>query len=177
MIQISNTEMSNITLLLSNIRKAMESGSDVFKANFVRRGSLLLSYLGKKATPAMQSFLEEVQNMQAYLEEEDLGEIGDMVARLQSLSILMARSGRMLAQARAIRAQAERDILDGLETDDIRKMPSSTLKKMLQVETAEIGEIEDALDRINRACVHQSDNLRTIISFTKEELKLTRSGY
>lgn len=177
MIEIANTEMSNITFFLHNIRKAMDTGSSVFKANFVRRGELLLSYLSKKASPAMESFLAEVQSMQAYLEESDLGEIGDMVARLQCLSILMARSGRMLAQARALRAQAERDILDGLDTDDIRKMPAATLKKKLQVETAELGEIEDALDRINRACVHQSDNLRTIISYTKEELKMTRSGY
>ena len=33
------------------------------------------------------------------------------------------------------------------------------------------------LDRINRSLVHVGDNLRTQVSYAKEELRLTKSGY
>lgn len=177
MIEIANSQYSAITTLLSQIEKSMETNSNVFKANIVRRGDLLLKYLSKVATPAMAAFLREVQDMQGFIEDETFEEVGDMVERLKSLNIIMARSGRMLASARALRAQAERCVLDTMDHETIAKMPAANLKKMLQAETAELGEVEDALDRINRACVHQSENLRTMISFAKEELRLTRTGY
>ena len=38
------------------------------------------------------------------------------------------------------------------------------------------AEIEDALDNLYKTCVHAIDSLRSLLSYTKEDMRLSRSG-
>lgn len=171
--QLSNTELSAITVLLANVgRIAKES---TYAKNYVRRCGLLLQSIMKKEAPLMGEFLMEVQGMQSFIEEEMPDDPAMCIERLRQTNSIMARSGRMLAQAKTLRDMTQREILHQME--DLATMPATTVKKTLDLETAELNEVVEALDRINKGCVHQIDSLRSLISFAKEDIRLQRTGY
>ena len=59
----------------------------------------------------------------------------------------------------------------------ILKMPATIAMKFIASQTVTENYLVNWLDRINRTCTHQSDNIRTQISFAKEQMSLTRRGY
>ena len=116
----------------------------------------------------------EIKEMQEFLEIEVSEDANEICERLRTINVYMARSSRMLAEAKAHRRKAERDTFAGLP--DFHTMPANTLKKYLEVCAYEWYEIEDALDSLYKTCVHQMDGLRSLLSFTKEDMRLSRSG-
>lgn len=58
---------------------------------------------------------------------------------------------------------------------DLIPLAPSVQKEILKSACAEENKIVNWLDRINRTCVHQSDNLRTQLSFEKEQIR--QMGY
>lgn len=124
----------------------------------------------------IEALKNEARDIQDFLEIECSGEIAEMMDRLSRLNVYMARSGEMLSEAiewqdRAINAAyAEHGKL-------ILKMPASIADKFIKSNCAEQNALVKWLDRINATCKHQSDNLRTQISFAKEQLSLERRGY
>ena len=71
------------------------------------------------------------------------------------------------------RAKAIQDILTAnifaSKGDYISRLSTTLASKFITSQTATINQIVTWLDRINRTCVHQSDNIRTQISFAKME--------
>ena len=116
----------------------------------------------------------EIKEMQEFLEIEVSEDANEICERLRTINVYMARSSRMLAEAKAHRRKAERDTFAALP--DFNTMPANTLKKYLEVCAYEWYEIEDALDSLYKTCVHQMDGLRSLLSFTKEDMRLSRSG-
>lgn len=116
----------------------------------------------------------EIKEMQEFLEIEASEDANEICERLRTINVYMARSSRMLAEAKAHRRKAERDTFAALP--DFHTMPANTLKKYLEVCAYEWYEIEDALDSLYKTCVHQMDGLRSLLSFTKEDMRLSRSG-
>ena len=116
----------------------------------------------------------EIKEMQGYLEIETSEDPAEICERIRVVSVYMARSSRLLAEARAHRRKAERDAL--AEMPQFATMPANTLKKCLEVRAYEWYEIEDALENLYKACVHTIDSMRSLLSYTKEDMRLTRSG-
>ena len=92
------------------------------------------------------------------------------------LCVYMARSGNMLADAKYIQ-DLERNRVYTEYSKLILKMPATVATKFIESQTGEVNYLVNWLDRINRACTHQADSLRTIFSFVKENLKMARGGY
>lgn len=63
-----------------------------------------------------------------------------------------------------------------LRGDYISRLPTTLASKFITSQTATINQVVTWLDRINRTCVHQSDNIRTQISFAKMEKANTNRG-
>ena len=124
----------------------------------------------------IEEIKEECERMQSYLEITTTDDTNELVGRLTDINVYLARSGFLLAEARLMQDKATQAVFSHY-TDALVKMPSNTAKQFISSATADINYVVNWLDRLNRACVHQGDNLRTQISFSKEELKLTRSGY
>lgn len=116
----------------------------------------------------------EIKVMQEYLEIEVSEDPNEICERMRTINVYMARSSRMLAEAKAHRRKAERDTFAALP--DFVQMPANTLKKYLEVCAYEWYEIEDALDSVYKTCVHAIDSLRSLLSYTKEDMRLSRSG-
>lgn len=121
----------------------------------------------------MERLLEEAEKMQNYLEIECSDNIAEVIERIRTLSVYLARSGSMLAEAKRIyRRKVTSEIANTII--EIAKENYLSAKAQNALVNA-IGEDEaflvDKLDRINSACVHQIDALRSILSFEKEQLK------
>lgn len=114
--------------------------------------------------------------MQEFLSDGSAKEPEELLDRLRELNSYMARSGELLAVAKSFQDGA-RMLQFGLMKDGLRGFPATTVNKIVESSTKAENFAVNWLDRINRGCVHQSDNLRTLISFCKESMSLTRKGY
>lgn len=116
----------------------------------------------------------EIKAMQEYLEIETSEDPTEICERIRTINVYMARSSRLLAEAKAHRRKSERDTFANLP--DFQNMPANTLKKYLEVCAYEWYEIEEALENLYKTCVHSLDSLRSLLSYTKEDMRLSRSG-
>lgn len=118
----------------------------------------------------------EAAAIQDFLELTCSDDPNEMVARLSDLSVYMARTGKMLADARRMQDAAVAATY-AEHTKSILKMPATVARKFIESQTAAENYLVNWIDRLNRACTHQSENLRTQVSFAKQQLELTRKGY
>lgn len=118
----------------------------------------------------------EAERIQAYLEITASDDPNELAARLSDLNVYLARTGKMLAEASCIRDRAVAAVY-AEEARAIFKMPATVARRFVESQTADQNALVVWLDRLNRACTHQSENLRTQISFAKQQLELTRKGY
>lgn len=101
----------------------------------------------------MDKLLTEAKTIQDYLEISCSGEINEMMDRLSTLNVYMARSGEMLADAiqlqdRAINAvYAEQGKL-------ILKMPATIASKFVNSCCDQENRLVKWLERINATCKH-----------------------
>lgn len=124
----------------------------------------------------LQSFEKECQSMQDFLEESVPDDPHVLVDRLSMLNSLLARSGKLLADAKYVQDE-ERTTLFVEKKEFIYGCSATVASKFIESATADINRIVIWLDRINRSLVHVGENMRTQISFMKEEARITKTGY
>jgi len=124
----------------------------------------------------LQSILSECAGMQEFLSDNAAKEPEELIDRLRDLNSYMARSGELLAVAKSFQDEARMKQFDNLK-DSLSGFPATTVNRIVDSCTKTENFAVNWLDRINRGCVHQSDNLRTLISFSKENMRLARTGY
>jgi len=113
------------------------------------------------------------ESMQAYLETEVGPDPQHLIDRAELLTILIAKSGQCLADAKymqdqIINAGLLQAIGEGLET----KLSPSLINKFVSTNAKDVNLLVNWFDRINSAATHQLDGIRTIISYKKAELNL-----
>lgn len=121
-------------------------------------------------------FQSECTYMQEFLERDNTDSPEALVERVTKLNVLLARSGKLLADAKLIQDEISADVFIANEATII-KMGATLGRQYVQARTSNINYYVNWLDRLNRAMVHVGENMRTQISFVKEELRLTKSGY
>lgn len=124
----------------------------------------------------IKTMLEECREIQDFLEQKPSDDPNELSDRLGFLSVYMARSGDMLAQAKYMQDEMRRQVFEE-KILDISTLSPTIASKLIESQTGECNYLVNWLDRINRTCVHQADSLRTVFSFVKENLKMTRKGY
>ena len=113
----------------------------------------------------MEELKKEAKDIQDYLEITCSDNPEEMVERIKDLSVYMARSGEMLAKAKYLYNQRT--------TAEITKTIIAIAKAIAQEEQY----LVDWLERINRCCTHQIEALRSLLSYEKENLRITKTGY
>ena len=116
---------------------------------------------------------ESLGKMQVYLETPVGDDPQGLIDRTELLTILIAKSGQCLAEAKYIQDQLINTGLmnaigEGLET----KLSPSLINQFVKSNAKDINLLVNWFDRINAAATHQLDSLRTIISYKKAELNL-----
>jgi hypothetical protein len=127
----------------------------------------------------MEQLLKEAEEIQSYLEIECSNNPEEIEERLSAISVYKARSGEMLAQAKKLyRRKRSSEIANTIINIAKQQFLSATAQNALVESIAEDEAfLVDWLERINAACTMQSDALRSILSYEKEQLSLTKKGY
>ena len=120
--------------------------------------------------------LKEIEDMQQFLEVTTSDDPRELVQRLTDINVYMARSGKLLADAKAYQDQVTANIY-ARHTDFISRVPATVAIKFVSAQCVTANHLVNWLDRINRSLVHAGDNIRTQISFAKQDLALQRKGY
>jgi len=121
----------------------------------------------------MEKLLEEAEKMQKYLEIECSDNVAEVIERIRTLSVYLARSGSMLAEAKRIyRRKVTSEIANTIIAIAKENYLSAKAQNALVNAIAEDEAfLVDKLDRINSSCVHQIDALRSLLSYEKEQLR------
>jgi hypothetical protein len=112
----------------------------------------------------------EAEGIQAYLEERAPDDPSSLIDRGNELSVYIARTGKLLADAKY-----HHDI--ELSSSIVRELgkqcgcPASVLKSLVESSCARTSMLVNTLERMNRTAVHQQEWIRTVISYTKEEMR------
>lgn len=120
------------------------------------------------------SLEKEADRIQQFAENCASDDVNVLVNKLNDLNHYLARTAVMLSEAKMIHDKA---MLDTYLAYDFEKMPASVVNKMVASMCGESSRLVTWVERLNRTLVHIGENMRTQISFNKEQLKLTRSGY
>lgn len=96
-----------------------------------------------------------------------------LAERLAMANVYIARSGRLLAEAKQMQDNAMVKAYED-NKESLTKVGNSLAQKILQAYCKESNFLVNWLDRINRGLVHSSDNLRTLISLAKENMRIGR---
>lgn len=120
--------------------------------------------------------LKEIEDMQKFLEVTTSDDPRELVQRLTDINVYMARSGKLLADAKAYQDQVTANVY-ARHTDFISRVPSTVAMRFVSAQCVTANHLVNWLDRINRSLVHAGDNIRTQISFAKQDLALQRKGY
>ncbi len=110
---------------------------------------------------AIQDFLE------IHISEE---EITTVQIRGNELNAYLARSGKLLADSKYHRDERLKDsVFENIK--DLLKLSATTANKYIDSLCKEENYLVNWSDRINRACTHQLDWCRSVLSKQKEELR------
>ena len=117
---------------------------------------------------------DEAQKIQAYLDVTVSGDPAELFDRIATLMTYMARSGEMLANAkRNLRSKKTAEISKTIVNIAKEQCLSATVQNaLLDSICEEEAFMVDWLDRINRSCTHQIDALRSLLSYTKEQMRM-----
>ena len=118
----------------------------------------------------------ECLEMQRFLEEVPANDPNVISERLTRTNIYLARSGQLLAMVKQLQDECTNEIFLA-EKADIMKMSATLAKQYISSFLSDVNYYVNWLDRLNRTFVHSGDNLRTQMSFLKEELRLNKEGF
>ena len=124
----------------------------------------------------MEELIAEAERIQSFLEITTSDEPNELAWRLTELNVYLARSGKMLADAKALQDIATAKYYED-NFEQIQALSPSLANKLIKASVSRENHLVKWVDRIHRSLVHQGDNLRTLVSLAKEQLKLTRNGY
>lgn len=118
----------------------------------------------------------ECLEMQRFLEETPANDPAVLSERLTKTNIYLARSGQLLATTKKIQDENALEVFNSYP-EYIGKLSATLAKQFVSANLSDVNYYVNWLDRLNRAFVHSGDNIRTQMSFLKEELRLNKSGY
>ena len=121
---------------------------------------------------------EEATEMQAYLETLPEDNPDALSERIKILAVYQARSGFMLSEAKKTLSEKKKaEIVNTIIAIAKENYLSAKAQNAL-VDSIATDEqfMVDWLDRINAACKHQLDAVRSLLSFEKEVYKQNNYG-
>lgn len=122
---------------------------------------------------------EEAQKIQDYLDIECSENPEEVLERIRAIMPYISRTAFMLAEAKkALRRKKASEISNTIINIAKEQCLSAKVQNTLIDSIAEDeAYLVDWLDRLNAAATHQVDALRSILSFERENLRITKTGY
>ncbi|MFV0326976.1 MAG: hypothetical protein ACK5LF_21790 [Bacteroides xylanisolvens] len=122
---------------------------------------------------------EEAQQIQDYLDIECSENPEEVLERIRAIMPYISRTAFMLAEAKkAMRRKKASEISNTIINIAKEQCLSAKVQNTLIDSIAEEeAYLVDWLDRLNAAATHQVDALRSILSYERENLRITKTGY
>lgn len=111
--------------------------------------------------------------MQTFMEQAPTDEPTVLAERLAFCNVYLARSGEMLAEAKKLLNEAVASVYDA-KGERLLKAGAQLAGKVIAGYCSEEQFLCDWLDRVNKGLVHASDNLRSLLSYAKEGMRIGR---
>lgn len=124
----------------------------------------------------LPNIIKEIEEMQSFLEITTSDNPKELVERLTDINVYLARSGKLLAEAKAFQDEVTANVYAS-HMEFILRVPATVAIKFVAAQSVTANQLVTWLDRINRTLVHAGDNIRTQISFAKQDMALQRNGY
>lgn len=121
---------------------------------------------------------KEAQEIQDFLEVTMSDDPQEVIERGNDLQVYMARTGKMLADAKyMLNKQKHQDTMNIVREFIIdQKLSAKVQNAMIEGICKEWQYLVDWIERLNAACTHQLDWCRSVNSKNKEELRLSNIG-
>lgn len=122
--------------------------------------------------------LAEINDIQKYLEIECSNNPEEVQERISRIAVYMARTGELLADAKkALRRKKSSEISNTIIAIAKESCLSAKVQNALLESIAEDeAYLVDRLERMNKACTHQLDALRSLLSYAKTDLQIAGYG-
>lgn len=118
---------------------------------------------------SMSQITVELQNIQNFIEETMSEDPNEAVLRGNDLSVYMARTGKLLADAKYHRDKKLRSEIVS-QIKEMVKLAPSVATKFTDTLVERESYLMNWAERSNRSCTHQLEWCRTIISKAKAEM-------
>ena len=118
---------------------------------------------------SMSQITVELQDIQNFIEITMSEDPNEAVARGNDLSVYMARTGKLLADAKYHRDKKLRSEIVS-QIKEMVKLPPSVATKFTDTLVERESYLMNWAERSNRSCTHQLEWCRTIISKAKAEM-------
>ena len=127
-------------------------------------------------TPPDQ-ILDELQSIDGFLNITCSEQIEEVVQRGNDLAVHIARSGKLLADAKYhLNEKMKDEVFETIrETGKQAKATSTAINQIIKSLCKSEQYLVDWCERVNRSATHQLDWCRTLISKAKEEIKYSSS--
>lgn len=123
-----------------------------------------------------KDILIELEQYQLFLEQAPTDDADVLARRLAELNTIIARTGLLLAEAKKILNDKMKKVMDE-NFIEISQLSATVGKMYAEAQCSDEVKLVTWVERLNRSSVHVSDNLRTLISLAKENLRLIKNGY
>ena len=121
----------------------------------------------------IEKLFNECDEIQALLEIPVSDDMNELIEHGNKLIIELARTGKMLSDAKYLQDQAiNKSIIQILK--DNKNISPSIAKQLIDSSTEKENYLVSWCDRLNRSCTHQLDWIRSVVSKNKEEMKLNQ---
>lgn len=102
---------------------------------------------------------------------------GDLLVEyLGGLNYVISRTGLMLAEAqKAFDLAYNKALADNFK--HVKELSATMAKKYVESLIADEDALLTWVEQLNKTAKHQADNMRTQISYAKEHLRITKTGY
>ncbi|MBR1775066.1 MAG: hypothetical protein IJ759_06025 [Bacteroidales bacterium] len=124
-----------------------------------------------------QLYTDQLQEIQDFLYEEvDDHNTDLLVERLTKMNSYLAMVTELYPRLVEIQ-QTDLQVAYQQNIEWIFKAPATVANRYIESQTIDANKLVNWSERINRAIVHISENMRTQISYAKQQMVLTRTGY
>lgn len=119
---------------------------------------------------SLEQLRDKANLMTAYLEKKCGNDPELIMERMENLSVMLIQSGECLADAKYHQDQVVHSTITKALTEAYQDRLSATLiKDFVRATAKDYNYLVTMFDRINSACVHQIDSLRSVLSYIKAQ--------
>jgi hypothetical protein len=124
------------------------------------------------------ALLQEAAEIQSYCEVTVSDNPNEIAERIGTLCVYIARTGNMLAEAKYHLSTKRKDetlqliakILD-------KKLSAKVQNSMVESICKDEQYLVDCVERLNKTATHQLEAMRSLLSYEKENLRISKTGY